>query len=120
MVIAAREIGTTSVTPLRPAEERRPQLCEELTQRELDLLAYLPTRLSNLEIAHRLYVSVNTVKSHLKNIYRKLEVTSRDRAVERTIELGLLPTGVQRCTCGASWLVGPISHARRYPPAQGT
>ena len=86
-------------------------LCEELTPRELELLAYLPTRLANVEIAERVYLSLNTVKYHLKNIYRKLEVDSRDWAVARAIELGLLDATVDRCSCGGGWIIAPDSIA---------
>jgi LuxR family maltose regulon positive regulatory protein len=63
---------------------------EPLTAREAELLPYLPTRLTNAEIADRLFVSVNTVKTHLRHIYWKLEVENRDAAVARAEELGLL------------------------------
>lgn len=63
---------------------------ELLSGRELQLLRLLPTHLSNPELAVELYVSLNTVKSHLRNIYRKLFVTSRSEAVARARELGLL------------------------------
>lgn len=66
------------------------QLVEPLTERELALLDLLPTRLSNRELATRLYVSVNTVKTHLRNIYRKLDVADRDAAIVAATELGLL------------------------------
>lgn len=66
------------------------QLVEPLTERELALLDLLPTRLSNRDLATQLYVSVNTVKTHLRNIYRKLDVADRDAAVARATELGLL------------------------------
>jgi LuxR family transcriptional regulator, maltose regulon positive regulatory protein len=62
---------------------------EGMTQRELDVLRRLPSS-TNLEIADDLYVSVNTVKTHLKSIYRKLGVPSREAAVERARLLGLL------------------------------
>jgi LuxR family maltose regulon positive regulatory protein len=65
-------------------------LVEQLTERELLVLQYLPSRLSNADIAARLYVSVNTLKTHLKNIYRKLAVGDRSEAIERAEELGLL------------------------------
>lgn len=65
-------------------------LSEELSPRELDLLPFLPSRASNRQIADELYVSLNTVKTHLKTIYRKLEVSSRDDAVARCRRLGLL------------------------------
>ena len=65
-------------------------LAEPLTDRELEVLPYLPTRLSNAEVARALYVSVNTVKTHLRHIYLKLGVNDRDEAVARATELGLL------------------------------
>lgn len=65
-------------------------LPEPLTDRELEVLDYLPTRLSNHEVAAALFVSINTLKSHLRHIYAKLEVTDRDAAVERASELGIL------------------------------
>ena len=61
-----------------------------LTAAELRLLPYLATHLSFREIGERLYVSRHTVKSHAMAVYRKLNVTSRNAAVERTRELGLL------------------------------
>ncbi len=61
-----------------------------LTAAELRLLPFLPTHLSFREIGDRLYVSRYTVKSQAVSIYRKLSVSSRTAAVERTRELGLL------------------------------
>jgi LuxR family maltose regulon positive regulatory protein len=78
-------------SPTRPAHVPRDvDLVEPLTDRELAVLCYLPTRLSNAEIARRLYVSVNTVKTHLKHIYRKLDAANRSSAIERAESLGLL------------------------------
>ena len=65
-------------------------LADGLTERELAILRYLPTIMSNREIARQLYVSVNTVKTHLKQIYRKLGVASRRDAIDRARELHLL------------------------------
>jgi LuxR family maltose regulon positive regulatory protein len=65
-------------------------LVEALSDRELSVLRYLPSRLSNREIGDELYVSLNTVKTHLKTIYRKLDVERRDEAVRRARQLGLL------------------------------
>ncbi len=65
-------------------------LHEPLSDRELTVLRYLPTLLSSSEIAGELFVTVNTVKSHLKSIYRKLEVSSRREAVARARDLGLV------------------------------
>jgi len=61
-----------------------------LTEREQIILRYLPTMLKATEIAVDLYVSVNTVKAHLRSIYRKLDVANRREAVERARELSLL------------------------------
>jgi LuxR family transcriptional regulator, maltose regulon positive regulatory protein len=63
---------------------------DELTDRELAVLRLLPGRLSQREVADALYVSVNTVKTHTKSIYRKLGVDARDDAVQRARELGVL------------------------------
>ena len=64
---------------------------EPLTDRERTVLRLLATtRLSQSEIARDLYVSHNTVKTHTKSIYRKLQVTSRGRAAERAASLGLM------------------------------
>jgi LuxR family maltose regulon positive regulatory protein len=66
-------------------------LAEPLSEREQAILRYLPTMLSNHEIAGELFVSVNTVKTHLKAIYRKLDASGRREAVQRGRELGLMP-----------------------------
>ena len=66
-------------------------LAVELSERERAILRYLPTLMSNAQIASELRLSVNTVKTHLKAIYRKLDVPDRRRAVERGRELGLMP-----------------------------
>lgn len=63
---------------------------EALTAREVELLRDLPSLLTLGEIAAAHVVSVNTVKSHLRAIYRKLNVTGRRAAVERAFELGLI------------------------------
>jgi LuxR family maltose regulon positive regulatory protein len=66
-------------------------LAEPLSEREEAILRYLPTMMSNHEIAGELFVSVNTVKTHLKAIYRKLDASGRREAVQRGRELGLMP-----------------------------
>ncbi len=63
---------------------------EELTPKELEVLRLLATRLSRREIGARLYVSLNTVKTHQRALYRKLCVEHRGAAVSRARELGLL------------------------------
>jgi LuxR family transcriptional regulator, maltose regulon positive regulatory protein len=66
------------------------ELLEPLSARETVVLRYLPTLLSNQEIAGELFVSVNTVKTHLKSIYRKLGVSDRREAVRLARELRLV------------------------------
>ena len=66
-------------------------LVEPLTERELAILGELPTMESNAEIAKAFYISANTVKAHLKHLYRKLDVSNRREAVRRGRELGLIP-----------------------------
>ncbi|MCL9797902.1 response regulator transcription factor, partial [Frankia sp. AgKG'84/4] len=63
---------------------------DRLSDRELAVLSYLPTMLTTAEIAAELYVSVNTVKTHLKSIYRKLDVPRRRDAVHCARQLHLL------------------------------
>ena len=63
---------------------------EALTSRELSVLRDLPSLLSVEQMADAHVVSANTVKTHLKAIYRKLGVSSRREAVDRARELGLL------------------------------
>ncbi|WAC90287.1 LuxR C-terminal-related transcriptional regulator [Mycobacterium sp. Aquia_213] len=63
---------------------------EELTPKELEVLRLLSTRLSRREIGARLYISLNTVKTHQRAVYRKLRVEHRSAAVSRARELALL------------------------------
>jgi LuxR family maltose regulon positive regulatory protein len=63
---------------------------EQMTEREQTVLRYLATMLSNAEIAEQMFLSPNTIKVHLRHVYRKLEVTSRRAAVRRARELQLL------------------------------
>lgn len=87
LVERALATASESVVPLVP------QPVEELTERESAVLAYLPTMGSNAEIAGALSISENTVKQHLKSIYRKLGVGSRRDAVRVAREHGLVTWG---------------------------
>ncbi len=94
---AADSLGTEPGTdlsvalgsPPRPRGTPRPSTAI-LTDRELSVLRFTPSRLTNAEIARECLMSVNTVKTHLKSIYAKLGVTSRAETVERARLLGLL------------------------------
>ncbi|MFG3088950.1 LuxR C-terminal-related transcriptional regulator [Streptomyces antibioticus] len=79
-------------TPASVPPEDRPQppVVEELSGRERDVVLRLSRMMSTEEIAADLYVSVNTVKTHLKSAYRKLSVNRRNDAVRRARELGLI------------------------------
>ena len=72
------------------ATGRAAQLGDSLSEKERVVLRYLPTMMPNREIAAELFVSVNTVKTHLKSIYRKLHTSSRRETVERARELRLI------------------------------
>ncbi len=78
--------------PSSPVESRKisPPLVEPLSRRELEILRLLGSSLSNPEIARELYLSVGTVRTHVKNIYRKLDVNRRMEAVQRARELELI------------------------------
>jgi ATP/maltotriose-dependent transcriptional regulator MalT len=72
------------------SEHQACTLVEELTAKELEVLGLLATRLSRREIGQRLYVSLNTVKTHQRALYRKLGVQDRSTAVNRARQLDLL------------------------------
>jgi LuxR family maltose regulon positive regulatory protein len=100
----ARASGRSGAGPLRAYVDRllgaetastasalqTPALLDPLSARELEVLRLLNTVLTQPEIAERLYVSINTIRTHVKHIYEKLGVHGRTAAVERAQELGLL------------------------------
>jgi LuxR family maltose regulon positive regulatory protein len=78
-----------------PHRERLSQP-EELSPSELRVLRYLPTNLTRPEIARELYVSINTVNTHIRNIYSKLGARDRSSAVQCARDLRLLSAGRSR------------------------
>jgi LuxR family maltose regulon positive regulatory protein len=78
--------------PISPSPRHpTPQpLVEPLTNRELEILQLLEKRWQNKEIAEKLFIAAETVKSHLNNIYQKLGVSNRRQAVEKARDLGIL------------------------------
>ncbi len=99
VVSAARVLYREAPTPFLREACDRPVLTtsshavkgmvEQLTDREFMVLPLLPTRMTNVEIAEVLGVSLNTVKTHLKHIYRKLGVTERSEAIAAAEEFHL-------------------------------
>jgi DNA-binding CsgD family transcriptional regulator len=73
---------------ISPSESQA--LLEPLTEGESRILRYLPTNLSKREIAQELYVSVHTIKTHMKHIYAELAAHNRLEAVQRAREYGLI------------------------------
>jgi LuxR family maltose regulon positive regulatory protein len=75
-------------------------LVEPLSEREASVLRYFPTMLSYHDIATELLISVNTLKTHVRSIHRKLGVSSRGDAIRRAQALGMLKVGgtAQRAT----------------------
>jgi LuxR family maltose regulon positive regulatory protein len=84
--------GTSATSP----DGRPPAHREELSPSELRVLRYLPTNMTRPEIARELYLSVNTVNTHIRHIYAKLDATGRSSAVRRARELRLLSTAGSR------------------------
>lgn len=74
---------------LGPASEGADPV-DQLTSRELAVVRMLPLRMSNREMAAQLYISVNTLKTHIRSIYRKLDVPHRSAAVQRARALQLV------------------------------
>ena len=61
-----------------------------ISKREWEVLALMSEGLSNQEIAERLFVSLNTIKTHSSNLFEKLEVKRRTQAIEKGKRLGIL------------------------------
>jgi LuxR family maltose regulon positive regulatory protein len=79
---------------IAPGSESAAAGTEQLSPSELRVLRYLPTNLSRPEIASELSVSVNTVNTHIRNIYAKLQAQDRSSAVQRARQLRLLSAGL--------------------------
>ena len=79
---------------IAPGNESSLAEIEQLTSSELRVLRYLPTNLSRPEIAGELSVPVNTVNTHIRNIYAKLQAQDRSSAVQRAREMRLLSAGL--------------------------
>jgi LuxR family transcriptional regulator, maltose regulon positive regulatory protein len=74
----------------KPAHVDQSSLIESLTEREIDVLKLIAEGCSNPEIAEKLFLSVGTVKTHVKHIYGKLNVDDRVKAASKAREMKLL------------------------------
>jgi LuxR family maltose regulon positive regulatory protein len=84
------------VAGAEPAPADAAPLAEPLSERELAVLRFLPTNLSANEIGGELFLSVHTVKTHMRRLYAKLDVHTRAEAVQRGRSLGLLAPALRR------------------------
>jgi LuxR family transcriptional regulator, maltose regulon positive regulatory protein len=76
--------------PAKGRDQAAVLVVEPLTEREIEVLTHVSSMLNTAEVADEMYISVNTVKTHLRNIYRKLAAEHRNEAVRRARELQLI------------------------------
>jgi len=88
-VVVVREVAVLATQPFALNEERLREL--GVTRRELEILELIAKGLSNREIADKLFVSENTVKTHSSRLFDKLSAKRRTQAVQMGKELGLIP-----------------------------
>lgn len=87
---APAQRGHLRLVPPGPDQARAPLLVEPLTEREQEVLRHVSRMLSTAEVANEMYISTNTVKTHLKSIFRKLAAGHRGEAVRRARQLELI------------------------------
>jgi LuxR family transcriptional regulator, maltose regulon positive regulatory protein len=80
----------SALIPAPPPADAAPLIVEQLSQREREVIQHMSDMMSTAEIAAEMYISVNTVKTHLKSIYRKLSAAHRREAVRRARQLHLV------------------------------
>jgi LuxR family maltose regulon positive regulatory protein len=89
--LLAPALGHEQLPALARAPDQAPVLVlEPLTEREREVLVHVSGMLNTAEVASEMYISVNTVKTHLRNIYRKLAAAHRSEAVRRARQLQLI------------------------------
>ncbi len=88
-VVIVKEVAVLTTRPFALNEERLREL--SITRRELEILELIAQGMSNREIAEKLFVSENTVKTHSSRLFDKLSAKRRTQAVQIGKELGLIP-----------------------------
>ena len=88
-VVVVKEVAVLATQPFALNEERLREL--SITKRELEILELIAQGMSNREIAEKLFVSENTVKTHSSRLFDKLNAKRRTQAVQIGKELGLIP-----------------------------
>jgi len=88
-LLEPRPAGRAGARPAAAGHDA-PVIVEPLSEREREVLEHVSAMESTAEIAAEMYISVNTVKTHLKSINRKLAVSHRGQAVRRARQFGLL------------------------------
>lgn len=88
-VVVVKEVAVLTRQPFALNEERLREL--SITKRELEILELIAQGMSNREIAEKLFVSENTVKTHSSRLFDKLSAKRRTQAVQIAKELGLIP-----------------------------
>ena len=88
-VVVVKEVAVLTTQPFAVNVERLREL--SITKRELEILALIAQGMSNREIAEKLFVSENTVKTHSSRLFDKLSVKRRTQAVQTGKEMGLIP-----------------------------
>ena len=88
-VLVVKEVPAPSTQPFSLNEERQKKL--GITKRELEILELIAQGMSNREIAEKLFVSENTVKTHSSRLFDKLGARRRTQAVQLGQEMGLIP-----------------------------
>ena len=88
-VVVVKEVAVLTTQPFALNEERLREL--SITKRELEILELIAQGMSNREIAEKLFVSENTVKTHSSRLFDKLNAKRRTQAVQIGKELGLIP-----------------------------
>jgi DNA-binding CsgD family transcriptional regulator len=88
--LVTESLESMQIQNTQPQSEDHPVLVEPLSKREIEVLKLIEQGLSNQEIAERMVIAQSTVKTHINNIYSKLNAQSRTQAMRRAKELGLL------------------------------